>query len=104
MTGFLESWSLQLCNDTKMSSQLQSFYIVTSIVYYNSKISYMLLRNELEIPIRINVHSCLLWLASEPHHFQILKCRELERCDRNIPQIRISESFHSICITRKSAI
>jgi hypothetical protein len=30
----LESWSLQLCNDTKMSPQLKSLiFIVTSIVY-----------------------------------------------------------------------
>jgi hypothetical protein len=34
MTGILKSWSLQLHNDTKMSSQLNSlFFIVTSIVY-----------------------------------------------------------------------
>ncbi len=32
--AFLESWSLQLCNDTKMSPQLKSFFFIdTSIVY-----------------------------------------------------------------------
>ncbi len=34
MTGNLESWSRQLRNDTKMSPQLKSsFLVVTSIVY-----------------------------------------------------------------------
>jgi hypothetical protein len=34
MTAFLESWSLQLRNDTKMVPQLKSlFFIVTSIIY-----------------------------------------------------------------------
>jgi hypothetical protein len=30
---FLESWSLQLPNDTKMSPQLKIFFVIISIVY-----------------------------------------------------------------------
>jgi hypothetical protein len=41
MAGILESWSLQLRNDTKMSPQLKSFFfIVTSIVYADNQVNY----------------------------------------------------------------
>jgi hypothetical protein len=33
MTGFLESWSLQLRNDTKMSPQLKSFFFFHRHIY-----------------------------------------------------------------------